>query len=226
MKTEPRGIVKLTIDLGYLLVFGLKLQLLWLWFTIRGFVVLGFFPALASCAKLLIRRLTRTDDWHNRFAGSNERFAPLYQEFQNFYQTSFWEFNGISYLGAILMALLLVDFAVNRSFLHSTWLQYGLIVLLAMTLIYWLYILTIYARYQLTFWQYFRQAWIISIAKFSNTLAIALGIVLITALIVLFPVLSIIALIPLYLTPLIWFSYRSCLFVEAFISQQDVTNLD
>lgn len=226
LNTKPRGIVKVSLDLGNLLLFGLKLQLLWLWFTLRGGVLLGIFPALASCTKLLMRRLTRTGSASERFNGEQEKFGPLNQEFKQFYQQSFWEINGIGYLGTAVAAILLLDLAVNRQFLHATWLQYGLVVLLFMLLIYWLYIFAIYARYQLSFWQYFRQAWIISLAKFLNTLAIGVGVVLVTALLVLFPILTIVALVPLYLTPMVWFSYRSCTFVEAVIQQQTPTESD
>lgn len=116
--------------------------------------------------------------------------------------------------------MLVADLIVNQNVIHSPIVQYGLIVLLIMVFTYWLYVFTIYARYALHFWQYFRQALVISVAKFSNTLAIIMGSILATVVLVVFPALTFVALVPLYLTPMIWFSYRSCLHVEAVMTYQ------
>ncbi|ERL65725.1 DUF624 domain-containing protein [Schleiferilactobacillus shenzhenensis] len=213
---EPRGIIRLSVKVGQILLLGVKLQLLFLLFALRGAVVLGVFPALAACAKLILRRMEkRPDEVGALFGTARDTWPALYAEFRTFYQQAFWEMNGIGYLGLLAVAALVVDLAVNQAFLHSAVLQWGLIVLLVGVLSYWLYVLTIYARYQLHFWQYFRQALIISVAHFTNTLAIVIGSVAATALLVLFPALSLVALVPLYLTPTVWFSYQSCQRVEA-----------
>ncbi|WP_225048458.1 DUF624 domain-containing protein [Lacticaseibacillus kribbianus] len=215
MATEPRGFVKGTLQLGRLLLFGIKLQLLWLWYTLRGGIVLGFFPALASCVKLLLRRLEAPDA--ERFSGEEAHLSNLNREFAAFWRQSFAAMNGIGYLSGGVLLALLVDLAVNRAFIRSAPLHYGLIVLLVAGLIYLLYVLTVFGRYQLGFWQYFRQAFVISVAKPVDTLAILLGTVAATALLVLFPALSLFAIVPLYLTPVVWFSLHACRYVEAVI---------
>lgn len=217
-RMEPRGIVRYTLILGKILLLGLKLQFLWLIYTFRGLIILGIFPAIASCVKLLERRFNATDGLLAQLTDNKLSWSVLNREFKEFYQQSFWEINAIGYLGGLISTTLIVDLAVNRTFIKSAALQYGLIVLLLMVMIYWLYVFTIYGRYQLSFWQYFRQSLIISIAKFTNTLAILVGTILVTVLLVTFPILTLTALVPLYLTPMIWFSLHSCLAVEAVIS--------
>ena len=216
MMNEPRGIIWLSVRVGQTLLLGTKLQVLFILFTLRGGLVLGLFPALATCTKVILRRLAaKPADAGALFGDPRDTWPALYQEFRQFYRQSFWEVNGIGYLGVLAVVVLVIDLAVNAAFLRSAPLQYGLIVLLILVLSYWLYVLTIYGRYNLRFWQYFRQALIISVARFTNTLAIIVGSVLATVLLVIFPALSLIALVPLYLVPTVWFSYQSCLHVEA-----------
>ncbi|WP_262315799.1 DUF624 domain-containing protein [Lacticaseibacillus parakribbianus] len=215
MGAEPRGIVKLTFKLGQVLLFGIKLQLLWWWWTLRGGIVLGAFPALASCVKLLLRRLESTED--DRFGGEAAQLGAMNREFGLFWRQSFKDANGIGFISGGAIVLLMLDLAVNRVLIRSAVLQYGLIVLLVAALIYLMYILTVFGRYQLSFWQYFRQAFVISVARFTDTLAILVGTMVATALVVLFPALSLVALVPLYLTPVVWFSLHACRYVEAVI---------
>lgn len=213
---HERGVIKLTLLVGQKLLLGIKLQILFIAFSLLGGVVLGVFPALATCSKILLRRMTdKKDPSDALFGAKKDQFKLLGTEFWQFYRQSFWEINGICYLGLLISAVLIFDLAVNQRLIHSTTIQYGLVVLLIMLLSYWMYVLTIYARYDLHFWQYFRQALIISIAHFSDTLAIILGSVVVTTILVVFPVLTFIAIIPLYLTPMVWFSLQSCLHVEA-----------
>ncbi|MCI1686814.1 DUF624 domain-containing protein [Schleiferilactobacillus harbinensis] len=213
---EQRGIIKLALKAGQTLLLGIKLQFLFLLFTLAGGIVLGIFPALAASAKIILRRIVEpADATDSMFGDRRNTFAALYQEFRQFYRQSFWEFNGIGFIGAAAVGVLLVDLAVNKAWLHSPMIQYGLIVLLIMAMLYWLYAFTIYARYSLRFWQYFRQTLIISVAKISNTLAIIISSILATGLLVIFPMLTFVALVPLYLTPVVWFSYQSCQHVEA-----------
>ncbi|MCI1686808.1 YesL family protein [Schleiferilactobacillus harbinensis] len=218
---QPRGIIKLSLKTGQALLLGIKLQALFILFTLLGGVVLGVFPALATCTKIILRRLThKADTTDSMFGDQRNTFPALYHEFWQFYRQSFWEINGIGYIGALAIAVLVADLIVNQNVIHSPIVQYGLIVLLIMVFTYWLYVFTIYARYALHFWQYFRQALVISVAKFSNTLAIIMGSILATVVLVVFPALTFVALVPLYLTPMIWFSYRSCLHVEAVMTYQ------
>ncbi|ERL64784.1 hypothetical protein L248_0561 [Schleiferilactobacillus shenzhenensis LY-73] len=141
----------------------------------------------------------------------------MHREFKTFYWDSFWEINGIGWIGLALIGLLLLDLSVNRTFIHSLVVQYILVVLLILALSYLMYLFTIYARYQLRFWQYFRQAFIISVARFSNTLATILATFLVGVLITSIPVLAFLVLVPLYLTPIVWFTYQSCIHIEAVI---------
>ncbi|MFD1430350.1 hypothetical protein [Lacticaseibacillus mingshuiensis] len=215
--TEPRGIVKFSLNLGTILLFAIKVQVLFLAYTLRGAIVAGVFPALASAVKILLRRFEAGGKPMAHFTGPTATFKALNTEFGGFWRASFKEANALLYLDFGVLAVLWLDLGVNRVLIKSAPLQYGLIVLLVMAMIYTLYILTIYGRYELHFWQYFRQAFVISIAHFSDTLAILVGTVVATALLTLFPALSLVALVPLYLTPMVWFSLHACQYVETVI---------
>lgn len=85
-------------DLGLRL---LQLHLLWVWWTLRGAVVLGVFPATAAVLAVVRRDAMRGDDGDDRL--------PLRQEFRAFWRQELGPANVVGYPVAALWAVLLVD---------------------------------------------------------------------------------------------------------------------
>ncbi|GEK19588.1 YesL family protein [Cellulomonas xylanilytica] len=85
-------------DLGLRL---LQLHLLWLWWTLRGAVVLGVFPATAAVLAVVRRDAMRGDDDRDRLA--------LRQEFGAFWRQELRPANGVGWTVTAVWAVLLLD---------------------------------------------------------------------------------------------------------------------
>ena len=85
-------------DLGLRL---LQLHLLWIWWTLRGAVVLGVFPATAAVLAVVRRDAMRGDDGSDR--------APLRQEFGAFWRQELGAANVVGYAVTVVWVVLLLD---------------------------------------------------------------------------------------------------------------------
>lgn len=196
--------------LGEQILLGIKLQLLFLIGFLAGGIILGFFPALTATMKILLRRFSEPARDNPR----QNQLNPLWHEYWTYYRHVFWQVNGISAMTVAVTAIVVLDFAVNRLYLKSAVIQFVLVVLSVLGLLFWIYLYPVYNRYQLTFWQYFRQTAIIALSNIRYSLATFAALSGATAIFTLFPALLTLAIVPLYLTPIVWFIYQACAHVE------------
>ncbi|GEL13741.1 hypothetical protein FC15_GL001765 [Lapidilactobacillus concavus DSM 17758] len=186
-----------TISIGKILIFGLLLQFYFVLFTLRGVIILGVFPALATCFKLIMRRLDQAADFSIEVTP-----RALWTEFRAFYQTSFFEINKIGYLALLPLFVLIIDFNINARLLGSFPIQLGLLLLLVLYADFLVYLFPVFVRYRLDFGNYFKQTLVVSVMNPKSLLLVTLMLVSLSLVFVIFPAIALFVFMPLYLWPI------------------------
>jgi uncharacterized membrane protein YesL len=130
----------------------LYLNLLWIFFSLLGFVLLGFFPATLSMFILARKWILGETD------------IPIFKSFWFFYKKEFFKSNflGVFFfiIGLVLFSDLLFLQRVENNLLHLFYIPViMLIIIYTVTL---LYTFTIYAHYDLKGFQIIKNAFLIS----------------------------------------------------------------
>ncbi|ENH96792.1 hypothetical protein J416_08844 [Gracilibacillus halophilus YIM-C55.5] len=141
------------------------LNLLWIVFSMLGFVVAGLFPATAAT-------FTVSRDW---VMGKGD--IKIWPVFWNAYKQSFVSSNILGYFIALVAYILYLDFF----FLTVTSSQYALLLTIPFLSFSLLFLLTtcyafpVYVYYQMTVWQVIKSAFVIMIVNPLTTLMIVFG---------------------------------------------------
>ena len=124
------------------------LNFLWIGFSLLGLGILGIFPATSALVSVL-----------RKWFIENER-VKISSEFIHYYKKDFWKSNGLGYFFLILAIVLWADYLFIRSIanLGMFALGYVALVLLAFSLLSLCVLFPIYSHYQLSFFQYVKQA--------------------------------------------------------------------
>ncbi|MEG0294453.1 YesL family protein [Enterococcus sp.] len=195
---EMKGIIKGSYVLGQTIIDGLHLQLLFLLYTLRGGIILGLFPALASVFQVIYLFLVRGKD-----------SVKVKESFQQFYKQYFKMSNYLGYTLAAIGLFLAFDLRVSKTFIQSAVIHYGLIVLLVLFLGACLFVYPVLCRYELTYKQYLHQAVGLFFTNIIESIAMLFGTFLVLSIYVAFPILLVIAGVPLFIFPSIWFGLQA-----------------
>lgn len=213
MDKKTNGMVKVTYSLGEFLIALIKLQLLWFFYTCKGGIIFGIFPATVSVMKAFFD-LFETKGIPTHFADT----------FRQQYQKNFKQSNLLGYVELLLLGILWIDIRVAGQLLKNQGIHIALLILFIFTLLVGLFLFPAFLRYNLKTFHYFKQAFFIVISSFIETLAMVIGIAFITALTTFFPVLMLVALIPLFVLPVSWFSLQAMRKIEKNNLQPDESN--
>lgn len=200
---KQKGIVKLSYSIGEWLILLLKLQGLWVFFTLKGALIFGIFPATATIIQL----------YQHYFSGEalpNE----LYGWFTKTFKKNFLPINTVSFLHLFLLLILWVDLRISSRFLQNNLIHFFLIFLFICALFISLYLLPVAIYYRLSYFNYLKQACLLMLVSIPQTIAILLGTFCVTLLATFLPILIFTGLIPLLLYPLSWFTYQAIVTVE------------
>ena len=195
---EMKGIIKGSYVLGQTIIDGLHLQLLFLLYTLRGGIIFGLFPALASVFQVIYLFLIRGKD-----------SVKIKESFQQFYKQYFKMSNYLGYTLAGMGLFLGFDLRVSKTFIHSALIHYGLILLLVLFLGACLFVFPVLCRYELTYRQYLRQSVGLFFTNIIESIAMLFGTFLVLSIYVAFPILLVIAGVPLFVFPSIWFGLQA-----------------
>lgn len=201
---EMKGIIKGSYVLGQTIIDGLYLQLLFVLYTLRGAIVLGVFPALASVFQVIYLFFMRGKD-----------NVKIREEYGQFYKKYFKMSNYLGYTMALIGGFLYFDLQVNKTFIRSAVVHYGLIFILVLFLGACLFVFPVLCRYELTYKQYLRQAVALFFMNLTESIAMLVGTFVVMWIYVGLPILLIIAGIPLIVTPVIWFALQGMKKTEA-----------
>ncbi|MHC5269744.1 YesL family protein [Enterococcus sp. LJL98] len=201
---EMKGIIKGSYVLGQTIIDGLFLQLLFVLYTLRGAIILGIFPALASVFQVIYLFFIR-----------GKEMVKIREEFGRFYQKYFKMSNYLGYTMSAIGGFLYFDLQVNKTFIRSALIHYGLIIVLVLFLGACLFVFPVLCRYELTYKQYLRQAVALFFTNLTESIAMLVGTFVVMWIYVGLPILLVIAGIPLIVTPVIWFALQGMKKTEA-----------
>ncbi|RDW20649.1 YesL family protein [Oceanobacillus chungangensis] len=158
------------------------LNLIWILFTCIGVVVFGFFPATGAMFSIVRKWYKKENDFR------------IFPAFWKIYKKEFFKLNGFAVLFTIVGYVLYYDFTflqINSgklSFLFPV-----LVLILIAYVITLLFFFPVYIHFELKFFQYIKQAFLIAVTSPVETLSIALSFVALYFIVTLIP-----GIIPLF----------------------------
>lgn len=198
---EMKGIIKGSYVLGQRIIDGLILQFLFIVYTLRGGVILGFFPALAAVFQVIYLALIH-------------KGGKFKVTFQQFYKENFKISNQLGFTAVALCLFLWMDLRISGNYIQLPVLHYLLILLFILGLGTSLFLFPVVCRYSLTYLGYLRQAAILFFTNLIEAIAMLVGVFIVVWLYVMFPILFIVAGVPLLLFPIIWFALQAMVKTE------------
>jgi uncharacterized membrane protein YesL len=195
------GIVGASFTLGTFLLELVKLQIFWIVFSLRYFIILGIFPATKAVIAF----------YFQKFKEKENARVLRYDYFCSLAKSDFRISNILGWPLAAIYLFLLADLFINRTYLNNIFIQIAVIILMILDLGTYLFIFPVLIRYRLKTLQYFRQAFFMFLSSPIETIAIVAGIFLCTLIATFLPILLIVILVPMYLLPNAWFAYQAML---------------
>ncbi|PAV31221.1 hypothetical protein CIL05_00760 [Virgibacillus profundi] len=196
------GIFKWIYDLGNWLAKVMYLHILWVLFTVLGLGIFGISPATAALFSVM----------HKWF--DDDFDIPIFKNFFTAYKTQFVKANG---LGLILIALgvfLYFDMNVSKQVIETAYIHFLLLIVIFLYIVTVMYFFLVFARYELKFFQYFKQSFFIAFARPMETIAMIICLVLLYYLLSFLPVLIFFMGSSIVAFPISWFAYGACLQIE------------
>ncbi|ADU94250.1 YesL family protein [Geobacillus sp. Y412MC52] len=143
------------------------INLLWLFFTVLGLVILGIAPATVALFTIVRKWLLFHDS-----------DVPVLKTFVRTYKGEFWRANRI---GLLLMAVAYIFYIDLLYIVHvpMEWrfpFSVALLVILIFYAVTLLYVFPIYVHYELRFWQYIKYAFLIGMANPFMTLVMLISV--------------------------------------------------
>ncbi|MBS4217477.1 DUF624 domain-containing protein [Bacillus sp. FJAT-49711] len=197
-----QGIFRWLYELGNGLAKAMYLHLLWILFTLLGLGVLGVIPATTALFSIAHQTMDK------------KREAPIFQSFFNMYKKSFIKSNVLGLLLAAVGVFLRFDLTISKNIIQSYPLHLFLLIIIFLYGLIALYFFPVFVRYELKGWQYFKQAFLISLARPFETIAILICLLLLYILLSYIPILFFYCGSSLIVFPIMWFAYRAFLAVE------------
>lgn len=196
------GIFKWVYVFGNWLAKVMFLHLLWVVFTLLGLVVFGISPATAALFSVI----------HKWFDDHYE--IPIFKNFYTVYKEQFLKSNGLGLILAGIGLFLYVDIKISQNMIQSFYFHIFLLIIFFFYVVVALYFFTIFSRYKLNFFYYFKQTFLIAIARPFESIAMIVSLVLLSYLFSYLPVLFVFAGAGITACPLVWFGYRACVQIE------------
>lgn len=194
---KMNGIVKVSYSLGSKIIQGILLQVYFLLYSLRGGVVLGVFPALSAISAILYHTIL-DKEW--------KKISIVYKKY---YQENFKLSNQLGYTFLLIGLILTLDLKVSTTYLKQPVIHFVLIFMMILILGTALFIFPSLSRYQLGYKNHIRQAFILFFSNLVESIAILLSFFIVIFLCVTFPILLIVAGIPLFMFPIVWFSIQA-----------------
>lgn len=195
--------LKLNLAFGQWIYSFFILQVLSIFYSLRGGIILGVFPSVSSIFYIFY-------EWihHKKYDLS------IGSEFSKFYHKYFWETNKLGWIMLGVGGVLSVDFYISRQLIKSLFIHYIVLMMIGIYLLIFLYLFPVFARYSLKTVQYIKQSFFISFSSISQSIAMALATFIMIYLFYSVPFLFLFFGIPLLLLPIGWFATQGILRAE------------
>lgn len=201
---EQKGFMQVNISAGMWIYNLTLLQILPLMYTLKGAILFGFFPSIASTFNVLYKWMV-----------TKEYDFSIRDEFKTFYKENFWETNKLGWLMLGVGGFLGIDLFISSNFIQSVYIHTFLAVLFFVYLAIYCYLFPVFARYDLLrIRDYVKQASLIGLTSVTQTVAILLAAVVMGYVFFYVPFLLLFFGIPFMLGPICWFAVQGMLRVE------------
>jgi len=156
------------------------LNLLWFFFTLAGFVILGGSPATTAMFAVTRKWITGQSD------------IPIFRTYWKTYRNDFWKSQILGIIFLCIGFILYMDFKFLSSpiGLNYSWLKVVFLILGWFYLNGLFYVFALYSHYKLSFVTYFRNAFLMCLFYPIHCLMMILGCIFIVLLVINFPGLS------------------------------------
>lgn len=180
-------------QVGDLLIYLFKLHMLAILHILKGGLVLGLFPTLASLIEI----------FHACFEAKT--YAPL--RFSQRWKGHLSLSNKVGWILCPICLFILFEIYLSTQFIRLTILNLFLCFILLLTCFVLTWSLVSLVRYQLSPLQHIKQGFFLLLASFFDTLAIGLATSIILVICLAFPFALLFMGLPLLMLPTAWFSY-------------------
>lgn len=178
------------------------LHLLWLVFSLLGLGIFGVVPATLATVYIIHKWFVQGFD------------IPIIRQFWHFYRTNFLKANGFGLIWGSIGLFLYADYYISKQFIQSFYFHSFLIILIVLFIVSLIHFQTVYIRYDLKFFQYFKQALFIGLARPVESIAMIITLLPLYYLYNILPIFTVFMGASLTLYPIVWFSYRACILIE------------
>lgn len=196
------NIMKALYNIGNWLAKVMYLHFLWVGFTLLGLGIFGFAPATTAVCAVLHK-------WYDE-----DYEIPIFKHFFSVYKSQFKQSNGIGLILIAVAIFIYMDLQISQQFIQSFFIHALIMVIGFLCAVTAIYVFPVYVRYELPFFTYFKQAFLIALARPIETMAILVSFVLLYFLFSLVPVLLMFTGSSIIATPMVWFAYRACIQIE------------
>lgn len=163
------------------------LNILWILFTLIGLGILGIGPATISLFAVV--RKMRRDGIDN----------SIWKEFNHTYRSHFWRANGLMLVLIPIYIFIYMDYAVIRMFQENYLIDNivfpALVILSILILVLTCYLFAVYVHFELSFWENFKHALLVSVVFPLNTVMMVFGLFIFSIVLFLIPAIAIFYLI-------------------------------
>lgn len=203
--------MKVNLSFGHWIYNFILLQFLPVFYTLKGFILFGFFPSVTSTFNILYQWIAFS---HYDLSISNK--------FKEYYEKYFWESNKLGWTMTGVGALLVFDLYISTQFIQSILFHTVLIGLFFIYLIISSYLFLVFARYEYgKLRDYIKQSFFIGISSIFQSIAILLAIVIVSYIFYYVPFITLFFGIPLLFGAISWFAIQGILKAENMRREKD-----
>ncbi len=196
--------IRVNLSVGQWIYHLFLLQILPIFYTLKGFVLFGLFPAIASLFNVFYQ-----------WMAFGKVDLSITKTFKQFYKKYFWQANKLGWAFTTVGAVLLFDLYISSTFIQSVLLHHLLLLLFFMYIVISSYLFPVFARYDYTnLTAYIRQAFYIGFASIFQSIAILLAIVVVSVAFTYIPFLYLFFGVPILFGAIAWFAIQGILKAE------------
>lgn len=163
------GFVQINISLGQWLYNFILLQFLPILYSLKGFLLFGVFPAIASTFNVFYRWFV-----------FKEYEKSVLEQFKQFYKTNFWQANKLGFGVLAVGGFLIFELYISSYYIQSILLHTLLVGLFIIYLVISNYLFLVFSRYNYQkLSDYIKQSFYIGLSSIFQSIAILIAIVVV-----------------------------------------------
>lgn len=196
--------LKVNLSFGQWIYNVILLQFLPIIYTLKGAIVLGIFPSIASTFNVFYKWIS-----------TGEYDFSVHTEFRTYYDKYFWQSNKLGWIMFSVGTVLALDLYISSQFIQSIIFHTVLIILSFIYIVICSYSFIVFARYdypRITI--YIKQCFYIGLSSIVQSVAILLAVLVVSYVFSYIPFILLFFGIPLMIGSISWFAVQGILNAE------------